>query len=235
MMKKLLIILLLVTATAAHASAHALWIQTSARAKKGQQTYVHIFFGEYAEKQMDSTAKWFSNLKNFQLQLISPDGKTVDLQTTAEATSYKASFTPTQDGTYLLTVVHHVADVYSKAKIEYYAFSQVSVGPPITVATAPPLALLHFKSKKNALKVGQEAEWTLLFKNEAQKDKKIVIVSPAGEKEFTTNAKGSILFKPAQKGGHFIEAFVEEKAVGQMKDKPFEKVWHVATFYQEIV
>lgn len=235
-MKKITILFLLTVVSIIKTQAHALWLQAPATAKKGQATEVRVFFGEYHEKEADSAQKWFSNLKNFELQLISPTGKITKLDAVADTKSYKANFTPSEDGTYLLSVVHHVADVYSKAKIEYYAFAQTVVGKASNNVAFPQAALLNFKPSKPFGKTGQVTPLTLSFKNDKKADQKIEVITPAfAKEEIKTDANGVVNFTPKQAGPYFIEAFVEEKATGEQNGKPYEKVWHVVTYFNEII
>ncbi len=206
---------------ASGAFAHALWIQTSGTGIKGQPVTVKVFFGEYADKSPDSTAKWFSNLNNFKLTLTTPDGKTQLLNTQADVLNHTATFIPHQDGVYTLSIVHHVADKHKNNRIEYYAFTDVKIGRAKNASIPPKEALLAFKKSK-------KLSYSLSYKQTAFADKKIEIINPAFEKtRTTTNAKGEINFKPTVKGGYFMTAMEEEK------DNSSEKTWHVATYYTE--
>lgn len=199
--------------------AHALWIQTSGTGIKGQPVTVKVFFGEYAGKSPDSTAKWFSNLNEFKLTLTTPDGKTQLLTTQADALNHTATFIPHQHGVYSLSIVHHVADKHKNTRIKYYAFTDVKVGTAKNASIPPKEALLAFKKSKNL-------SYSLSYKQTAFAHKKVEIINPAFEKnQTTTNAKGEINFKPTLKGGYFMAAMEEEK------DKSAEKIWHVATYY----
>ena len=59
--------------------AHALWIETPSTGKKGVAQEVKIFFGEFSENDITPTDKWFSDLKDFELVLLTPDNREIKL------------------------------------------------------------------------------------------------------------------------------------------------------------
>lgn len=219
------------------AFAHALWIETAAIGKKGQQQEVKIFFGEYEGKEIDSAKKWFSNLKDFSIVLTAPDGKTKILKAEADALFYKCIFTPNQDGVYRLSIVHEVADIYENAKIAYYAFADVAIGnSPKINGNYPTNAMLAIKAEKPVFKVNDEISHQVIFNNLLFAKKEITVIDPTNKNlKLETDADGRFIFKPAQKGNYFLEAFNEEKRPGALNNgKPYEKVWHVTTNFTNI-
>lgn len=233
MMKKVSLILAFLVLSIGGAFAHALWIETSSTGKKGQAQEVKIFFGEYEENEPDSAAKWFSNLKDFKLVLTAPNGSTKILTATPDVRFFKASFTPDQDGTYTLSVVHEVKDIYEHAKIEYYAFAHVAVGNAAKVnSTYPANALFTIQPSQAVNKTGATVSHQVVFNKTPFASQKLAIVDPAKKKqEPTTDANGKFDFKPAQKGNYFLEAFKEEAAPGELDGKKYDKVWHVVTYF----
>jgi len=65
------------------ASAHALWIETQTNGKLNQKHTVKVYYGEYAEGLVDPIDKWYSDVKDFDLILIAPDGSKKTLEKTA--------------------------------------------------------------------------------------------------------------------------------------------------------
>jgi uncharacterized GH25 family protein len=236
MKTKITLLIALITFSVTSTFAHALWIQTASTGKKGQAQEIKVFFGEYAEKNPDSVAKWFSNLKDFKLTVTAPDGTVQNLVTTADIKNYKATFTPDKDGTYIIAIVHDVAAVYSKAKIQYYAYANINVGKSKANTNLPTSALLTINPTKPVLKTGDAGAHQVLFNKAAFTDKKVEVITPSYKKEEAkTDAKGNFAFKPAEKGGYFLEAFAEDKTTGQQNGSDYEKVWHVATYYTEVI
>ena len=235
MKTKLLLLFFFVGFGISSAFSHAMWIETASTGKKGQTQEVKIFFGEYEHKEIDSAAKWFSNLKDFKLVLTAPNGTTKVLTTSPDVFFYKATFTPDQNGTYKLSVVHEVADIYEKAKIEYYAFADVAVGSTKLNATFPAEAALTIRPEKQVTKVGESAAHQVIYNKAPFANQKLTIVNP--ERKGTpaeTDADGKFTFKPAQKGNYFIEGFTEEKTTGKLNGKDYEKVWHLVTYTTQI-
>jgi len=217
------------------AFAHALWIETASTGKKGQAQEVKVFFGEYESNEPDSAAKWFSNLKAFSLVLTAPNGTTTVLTSTPDVRFFKASFTPDQDGSYKLSVVHEVADIYEKAKIEYYAFADVAVGNAKINTVYPSTAALTIRPDKHTLKVGETSVHQVIYNKTPFAKQKLTVVNTDRKAQPTeTDADGKFTFKPEQKGNYFFEAFTEEKNPGKLNGKDYDKVWHLVTYTTEV-
>lgn len=217
------------------AFAHALWIETVSTGKKGQTQEVKVFFGEYESNEPDSAAKWFSNLKEFKLALTAPDGTTRVLPTTADVRFFKASFTPDQEGTYKLSVVHEVAAVYEKAKIEYYAFADVAVGNAKINTSFPAAAALTIRPDKHALTVGETSVHQVIYNAVPFAKQKLTVVNTDRKAQPTeTDVEGKFTFKPEKKGNYFLEAFTEDKTPGKLNGKDYDKVWHLVTYTTEV-
>lgn len=213
------------------AFAHALWIETAATGKKGQAQEVKVFFGEYESGEPDSAAKWFSNLKDFKLVLTAPNGKTQVLTASPDVLFYKTSFTPDQNGTYKLSVVHEVATVYEKAKIEYYAFADVAVSTLKINTSFPAEAALTIRPDKHALKAGEKATHQVIYNKAPFANQKLTVVGPDKKGQQTeTDAAGKFTFNPTTKGNYFLEAFTEDKTPGQLNGKDYDKIWHLVTY-----
>lgn len=235
MKTKLSLLLFFLAFSVTSTFAHALWIETSSTGKKGQPQDVRVFFGEYEANEPDSAAKWFSNLKQFKLVLTAPNGTTKILTAAADVTFFKASFTPDQDGTYKLSVVHEVADVYEHAKIEYYAFADVAVGKSKINSAFPAEATLTIRPEKQVLKVGESSVHKVIYKDAAFAKQKLTLVNAARKPvETETDAEGKFTFKPEQKGNYFFEAFTEDKTAGKLNGKDYEKIWHLVTYTTEV-
>ncbi|WP_131536434.1 DUF4198 domain-containing protein [Pedobacter nototheniae] len=235
MKTKISLLLLFFAFSVSSAFAHALWIETSSTGKKGQAQEVKVFFGEYESKEPDSAKKWFSNLKEFSLVLTAPNGSTKVLTATPDVLFFKATFTPDQDGTYKLSIVHEVKDIYEHAKIEYYAFADVAVGNAKNNLSFPASAALIIKPEKTFLKVGETTTHELVYNKAPFAKQKVSIINPDWTKqEPETDATGKYTFKAVQKGNYFLEAFTEDKTPGTLHDKSYDKVWHLVTYFTEV-
>lgn len=70
--------------------AHALWIETKATGTKGKTQEISVFFGEFSDNDITASAKWFSDLKDFSLVVISPSKKETKLTAKALENKYQA-------------------------------------------------------------------------------------------------------------------------------------------------
>ncbi|MDQ1141296.1 putative GH25 family protein [Pedobacter agri] len=235
MKTKLSLLVLLLAFSVTNVFSHALWIETTANGKKGQAQEVKIFFGEYEANEPDSAAKWFSNLKQFKLVLTAPNGATKVLTASPDVHFFKASFTPDQNGTYKLSVVHEVADIYEKGKLLYYAFADVAVGGSKVNTAFPADAALTIRPGKYVQKAGESATYQVIYNKTPLAKQKLTVVNAERKVVPTeTDADGKFTFKPEQKGNYFLEAFTEEKASGKLNGKDYEKVWHLVTYTTQV-
>ncbi|GGE55155.1 putative GH25 family protein [Pedobacter psychrotolerans] len=235
MKTKLSLLLFFLAFNLSNVFSHAIWIETASTGKKGQSQEVKIFFGEYEANEPDSTAKWFSNLKDFKLVLIAPNGTTKELTASPDLYFYKANFTPDQNGTYKLSVVHEVADIYEKGKLMYYAFADVAVGKAKLNTDFPTNAALTIRPDKPVLKVGESSVNQIIYDKKPFAKQKLTLVNPERKAIPTeTDADGKFIFKPEAKGNYFIEAYTEEKTTGKLNGKDYEKVWHLITYTTQI-
>lgn len=235
MKTKIALVLLFVAFGISNAFSHALWIETSAVGKKGQAQEVKVFFGEYEQNEPDSAKKWFSNLKEFKLILTAPNGSTKVLTASPEVLFFKASFTPDQNGTYKLSIVHEVASVFEKAKIEYYAFADVAVGGGKVNASYPADAALTIRPEKPFAKAGEAVVSQVVYNKAPLAKQKLTIVDAAKKAQpAETGADGKFVFKPESKGNYFFEVFTEDKTPGKLNGKDYEKVWHLVTYTTQV-
>lgn len=236
MKTKIFLFLAFFTLSISSAFAHAVWLETSSTGKKGQAQDVKIFFGEYTTGDISATKKWFSNLKDFSLILTAPDGSKTQLNATADSLFYKTSFMPTQNGTYLLSVVHVVKSIYQNAKLQYYALSSVTIGEDNNLNKSFPAdASLTIRPAKLVLSTNETATHQLIYNNAGLAKERITIVTPDKKKqELETDKDGNFIFSPTQKGGYFLEAFAEDKTPGKHDGKDYEKIWHVVTYFTTI-
>lgn len=228
-MKHKLVLLALLVIAAAQTFAHALWIETNARGAQGQPQQVSIFFGEYSENERDSTAHWFSNLKDIKLFVTAPDGTKTALPITAETLHFAATFTPTTNGVYTLSIAHTVADVYSNMKIEYYTAATVGVNSTDTKNLQAATALAVQPAA--AVTLHQPATINVYNNSQLFTGAKVVIVAPDGkEKNLVSNAKGAATFTPEAAGRYMIEAIRTDKTPGEHNGKPYKNITHLVTY-----
>ena len=108
--------------------AHALWIETKATGTKGKAQEISVYFGEFSDNDITKADKWFSDLKDFSLILVSPSKKETKLTSKALDNKYQAFFTPDEDGVYTVVMHHKVKDVYGTMVLDYNSSATVVVG-----------------------------------------------------------------------------------------------------------
>ncbi len=234
---KILLLNLILLCIFSQSFAHALWIETSPTGKQGQAQEVKIFFGEYAADERDSTAKWFSNLKDAKLWITLPNGEKQQLTCNATALYFSAYFTPAQSGVYTLSITHEVKDLHATSKIEYYCGASVQVGAlsdgNSNIVDGTNLAIQAQASA--TLKSKEVINVAVFFKKVLLPMAKVTIASPDGwVKNIETNASGIIQFKPIEKGRYMVEALYTDKTPGTHYGKDYKAVWHCITYCIEV-
>ena len=156
-MRRLLTLLML--CSVAWMQAHTIWLETKTLAKLNEKHEIKIFFGEFGEEPTP-TAKWFSNLKDLELKIISPMGKEFIIrEKTQNDKHYSSFFTPMEKGTYKIIIKHLVADVHRKKKITYQSIAFFTTNfqkENIRIGTFP----LEFQFENQPPKIGKQINVT---------------------------------------------------------------------------
>lgn len=224
---KTLLTLLISLVSLQFASAHALWIETQTNGKLNQRQTVKVFYGEYAEGLVDPIDKWYSDVKDFDLILISPDGSKKTLEKTAATDHFEASFLPKENGKYILYVVKPAKEAYETMKFEFSATALVQVGNGSNKFNALPF---HIESKVLNPKVGTDLEIQVLENGQAEKEREVIIMAPNGwTKALKSDSNGKINFKPIVPGKYIIEASKTEDRKEIWESQNIEKIWKGTT------
>lgn len=210
--------------TAASASAHALWIETNASGKAGQAQDVKIFYGEYAENERDSVAKWYSDIRQLTLWLIAPDGKRTKLDCMPGVIHLSASFTPAMEGNYTLSISHDTKDFPGTMRYQFNTNASVTVGKStpdtfkgndIHVTATPQNGKVAIKAYLNGTPAA---------------NMHVEVVSPEGwRKTFVADKNGELAFTPTWKGRYMLEVTDTEKKAGTLAGKNYESTWRCST------
>ena len=213
--------------------AHALWIETKATGTKGKAQEISVFFGEFADNDITPSAKWFSDLKDFSLVVISPSKKETKLTATALENKYQAFFTPDEDGVYTVVMHHTVKDVYGTMKLDYNSSATVLVGNAAkgNEAAANSNIISVFSKDVATAKQKTKINVNALYEGKEAKEQKIKVIAPNGwEKELWSNDKGEISFSPIWSGNYMVEFAYTEKAAGEHNGKKYDEIWKMATY-----
>jgi len=213
--------------------AHALWIETKATGTKGKAQEISVYFGEFSDNDITKADKWFSDLKDFTLVVISPSKKETKLTAKALDNKYQAFFTPDEDGVYTIVMHHKVKDVYGTMVLDYNSSATVTVGNTIkgNEATANTNIISVFANNVTAAKQKTKININALYEGKEAKEQKMKVIAPNGwEKELWSNDKGEISFTPIWPGNYMVEFAYTEKASGEHNGKKYDEIWKMATY-----
>lgn len=236
MFKKQLLITAFLLCCSAQLFAHALWIQTASKGKTGQKQTVKIVYSEPGEKP-EKLADWYSDVKDFELWLISPDQKRTKLTTVSADDHFTAEFTPEQQGVYTLTVGHTSKDLGGTTVYQFNASALVTVGKAdagnTTAANTNDLNL--FADPAKTYKVNSPMKLNGLFKNNGGEKLYVTVSSPSGwSRQIETDEKGLAEFVPLWPGTYYLEASKNWKEAGTHNGKEYKGYWRCATLLVDV-
>lgn len=215
------------------ASAHALWIETATQGKKGVSQDVKVYFGEFGTEDISPATEWFSDLKDFELLLITPDNKQIKLPVKAAGNAYSASFVPEMDGTYQLAIRKTAGEVYYGYKLDYNASATIQVGAAKTdLKPSNPLAILPVSGEGQVNKVirlqaAADATW--------KGEQKLTVISPnTWTKRLYPGQDHQAAFTPLWPGKYLVELTIEDDTAGTHNGKAYKVDYHCATFVYEV-
>lgn len=214
--------------------AHALWIETKATGTKGKAQEISVYFGEFSENDITVSAKWFSDLKDFSLVLVTPSKKEIKLTATALENKYQAFFTPDEEGVYTVVMHHTVKDVYGTMKLDYNSSATVVVGNASkgNEAHFNTNAISLFSKAATTAKKGDKITVNALYEARVAKHQKMKVIAPNGwEKELWSDENGAISFTPIWSGNYMVEFAYTEKAPGEQNGKKYDEIWKMATYF----
>lgn len=230
-MKKLLFSLLFIAATTS-SYAHALWIETNANGKKGQQQDVKIFYGEYAEFSPEKIKDWYSDVKDFTLWLVAPDGQKTKLNTSANEDHYTAAFTPDKDGVYTLQVSHSAKDLGGTTVYQFNTSAVVAVGKNEVADIKSNTNPLKFQVKTG--KVNEPVNIQGFFNDATSEKLSVTVFSPKGWTKQIEGKNGIAEFVPEWKGKYMIEVSRMDEGKGEHSGKEYTGIWRCATYLIDI-
>lgn len=214
--------------------AHALWIETQAVGTIGKAQSIDIYFGEFADKDITKTSKWFSDINQFSLIVITPSKKEIKITTTALEEKYQATFTPDEEGVYTIAMHHTVKDVYGTMKLDYNSSATVVVGNTTkgNDATYNSNEISVISKKASEAKLNEIVKVNALYQGQIATKQKIKVIAPNGwEKELWTNKEGEIEFTPIWSGNYMVEFAYTDKVSGEHNGKKYDEVWKMATYF----
>ncbi len=233
-MRKLVALTVLVCLCSLSGFAHAIWIESSPQAQLGQAHTVRVYFGEYTE---DVTAadKWFSDLKDFTLVLLTPEGKTLPLKAKPAQDYFEADFVPEMKGVYTVVLEHTAKDVYHGYRLAYNAVALVNVGN-----TDAPVAVSGKQIKVSpvtgaAVKVQDTVHFSCFRPAGLEGEQEVEVIAPNGwVRKVYADKTGASSFVPLWPGKYMIEMIVKKDVEGTHEGNPYTTDFHCATYMVEV-
>jgi len=213
--------------------AHALWIETKATGTKGKAQEISVYFGEFSDNDITKADKWFSDLKDFSLVVISPSKKEIKLTAKALDNKYQAFFTPDEEGVYTIVMHHKVKDVYGTMVLDYNSSATVTIGNAAkgNEAAANSNIISLFSKDVITAKQNTKINVNALYEGKIAKEQKMKVIAPNGwEKELWSNENGEVSFTPIWPGNYMVEFAYTEKASGEHNGKKYDEIWKMATY-----
>jgi hypothetical protein len=235
MMRNILIIpLFLLTSLTTYA--HYLWLETDAIAELGRVHEIRVHFGEYTYGVIETVqGEAFPAVAQFELWLIAPDGTKTLLVTEAREDFYMARFTPEQPGTYTAALNNNEIEVidytqydFGIFKTHYHATARILAGKEeeASVADNPQGIVI-----KQLVSANEETRLQVLYKGKPLPENELkVYVADLWSKTLETDADGIVTFGLPWDTKYIVESTIKEEVPGTYKGKPYEFIWHCATY-----
>ncbi|MDT0650115.1 hypothetical protein [Autumnicola edwardsiae] len=217
----------------ASVQAHALYIDTNPEGVRGKRHEVKVYYSEFTDGTVENVADWYSDVVNFHLYLVQPNGNRITINTTAHRDHYSASFVPEREGPYRLQISHMAEDPGDGTAYQFNAFAQVIVGESVQsfslTETAPDLVLIE---KAQEIKDSDKRIFRTFFKGVAKGGITATIFLPSGEtREIVSNSEGILEVELPEKGIYFLEATTyHEEESGHTRKAAYKATWRCATW-----
>ncbi|MCE7072960.1 DUF4198 domain-containing protein [Dyadobacter sp. CY327] len=231
MLQKIIFFAAIMLCSAANLFAHALWIETSTTGKAGQKQSVKIVYAEPDDKP-EKLADWYSDVKEFELWLTTPDKQKVKLPVTAGEDHFMSEFTPEKDGVYTLSISKAAKDLGGSTIYQFNAGAIVKVGKSLAgnEAAANGNEISVFADAGKTFKVNQPAQLATILKGKPAEKLHVSVSSPSGwNRNVNSGANGVAEFTPVWPGIYKLEASTTEKTEGDHFGKPYKAIWRCAT------
>lgn len=192
------------------AHAHGLWIEVAGIGTVGQPQTMNVFFGDPAERM--PTERWFGNLREVQLTLVSPSGKETPLPAlTLSANHGTATFTPDETGIYRIKANHLMNRVARERKSTYQSDAFIAIGTATPASYTAGAGRLQVVAPSGEQAVGKAVTFHFIKDGQPAKKTDIRIVASDGVVEkYTTDNHGNFTYTPKEAGTYLVQ-FAEMK------------------------
>ena len=231
MIKNILSLVLFLSCISLHA--HTVWIEANPNGKLNKTQEVKIFFGEPDSPTF--TEKWFSDIKDLSVKLISPSGKEQILEKQQKESYYAAFFTPTEKGIYTISVNHLVKDVFKGMKITYQSVAFVSVDSKENKEFVFGDLPLQLSFDASVPKTEKTKVFKFLKEGRMAEKERVSITSENGwSMSYRTSNKGEIKFVPLWKGKYLVEFSWSKKEEGEHNGASYQSDYQTINYLIQI-
>lgn len=179
-------------------------------------------------------------MKDFALTVVHPSGEKTNLTATPQEDCYRASFTPTEKGTYTVIMDNDKIEVYDLTKHNigifkayYHATAKIQVGEKIESTIIDNENSITIK---NVSEKAGEVKLKVFYKNEILPNHDFnVFVPDQWTKKLRTDEEGYVTFSLPWTGTTYVvEATFKEETSGKYNDIDYNFVWHCASLSVKI-
>ncbi|GHE33020.1 DUF4198 domain-containing protein [Sphingobacterium griseoflavum] len=210
------------------AAAHAIWLESAPNAGKGQSHEIRVYYGEYATAELEKTTDWYSDLRSLKLFVIKPDQTQMELSLEDKDDHFIASFTPEEDGTYLVYTTHPTKDLGGKTRYEFTSQLAVQVGKSAGAAQSKLAYQLAVDTK--VFKKGDKVAIRLTKEGQGLAGQDVLLMSESGwSKTYKTDAQGIATVDVLWAGKYVAEFGHSEEATGTWHGAPYSATWQGIT------
>lgn len=207
------------------AGAHALWFEGSSTGKKNEPQKVRVYYGEYAAREIEPTAKWYSDLKSIEVFLIQPDQKKTRIALVDKGDHLEGSFTPAMDGSYLITGLHSTKELGGSTRYDFGSQLEIRIGGAATAINnaVQPYSL---SIRPGVYAKGSGATLRLTKSGQPLAGQDVTLMTPAGwSKTYRTDSRGMVQAELLWSGTYVAEWGHSTSDKGTWHDKAYTATW----------
>ncbi len=210
------------------AEAHAIWLESATQASKGQAQEVRVYYGEYATAELEKTTEWYSDLRSLEVFVVKPDQSQIKLTLEDKGDYLLSSYTPEEDGVYLIYTTHPTKDLGGKTRYEFTSQLAVQVGKSTVAAQSKlPYAV---KVAATAFKKGDKVAISLTKDGKPLPGQDILLMSASGwSKTYKTDAQGIATVDVLWSGKYVAEFGHSEEVSGTWHGAAYSATWQGIT------
>jgi uncharacterized GH25 family protein len=219
--------------------AHYMWIETAQVGKIGKEQSVNVYFGEYNYDLLEKTnGDHFKAVEKFTLWSIAPSGTKTQIATTKSESSYVGTFTPSENGVYLIVLNNNEIDVidytqydFGIFKTHYHSTAKVLVGKESTASATELNTGLRLDNLNIKLAKGDLNQMKVSFDGKPLADTEVgIFLMDQWSKKDNTDEMGMVGFKIPFSTKYIIEVTKKEEVPGSFNGKEYQFIWHCTTY-----